>query len=64
VSNSRSKKKESVRVKLEIQCFELEDEILKMKDLLETSKKIKREKSQSVGKKRGKSKSKKKQPQG
>jgi len=43
-------------VKLEIQCLELKDEISKMKDLLKTSKKIKKERSQSIGKKRAKSK--------
>lgn len=49
-----------MRVKLEIQCLELRDEISKMRDLLKTSKKIKKERSQSMGKKKGKSKSKKK----
>jgi len=38
----------------------LEDEIQKMKDLLETSKKIQRGRSQSMGKKKAKSKSRKK----
>lgn len=51
-------------MKLEIQCLELEDEIQKMRDLLETSKKIQRGKSQSQGKKRGKSKGKKKRDPG
>lgn len=46
-------------MKLEIQCLELKDEISKMKDLLKTSKKIKKERSQSIGKKRAKSKKKK-----